>query len=72
MQPLGSRLKDQLGKPLTVGILSGLGAKALGVTYDVNLPVLGQVSGVTFYGIMGAASSSVSEVLKNWISFGRN
>jgi hypothetical protein len=60
------KLKSQIARPLTVGIVSALAAKAMGGDWSADLPLLGVVSKPVFYGVVGAASSFGSEILHNF------
>lgn len=61
-----SKLKSMLAKPIVVGIVSALGAKALG--QDFNVDVLGTtLSGPVFYGVLGVGSSLVAETAHQWV-----
>ena len=62
-----SKLKQQFGKPIAVGIAAALGAKALGLAYNVELPLLGDVSAPVFYGVVGVASSLATETIHQWV-----
>lgn len=62
-----SKLKEQFAKPVIVGLVSAIGAKALGMDYNVQLPLIGDVSAPVFYGVLGTASSLATETLHQWV-----
>lgn len=62
-----SKLKQQFGKPIAVGICAALGAKALGLDYNVQLPLLGDVPAAVFYGVVGVGSSFATETIHQWV-----
>jgi hypothetical protein len=62
-----SKLKQQLARPIMIGIISALGAKAMGQEFSMELPLLGDVSKPIFYGVLGVGSSLVSETAHHWI-----
>lgn len=62
-----SKLKQQLARPVVIGIVSALGAAAMGKHYNMELPIIGAVSKPVFYGILGVGSSLVTETLHQWV-----
>lgn len=62
-----SKLKQQFGRPVVIGLVSALAASAMGKSYQVSLPLLGTVPKPVFYGLLGAASSAGTEVLHQWV-----
>ncbi len=61
-----SKLKNMLAKPIVVGLISALGAKAMG--QDFNVEVLGTtLSGPVFYGVLGVGSSLVAETAHQFV-----
>jgi hypothetical protein len=64
---ISSKLKNQFARPIAVGLVSALGAKAMGKDFNVTLPLLGDVSKPVFYGVLGVGSSMGTEILHNWV-----
>jgi hypothetical protein len=62
-----SKLKQQFVRPIGVGLVSALGARAMGVQFRITMPLLGNVSKPVFYGVLGFGSSLVSETLHQWV-----
>lgn len=67
MSSITDRLKSQFAKPIVVGAISYLAAGLTGEKFNVTLPLLGEVSKSTFYGLLGVGSSMGAEVLHNWV-----
>jgi len=63
---LTSKLSSQFGRPLTVGVLSYLGAMAFLPQSSANIMNY-SINSNLYYGILGVAGSFVSELGKNWI-----
>ena len=63
---LTSKLTSQFGRPLTVGVISYLGAMAFLPQSSANIMNYSLNSNL-YYGILGVAGSFVSELGKNWI-----
>lgn len=62
------KLKAQIARPVVVGLMAALGAKAMGGNQWVaTMPILGDVSKPVFYGIVCAGSSFGAEILHNWV-----
>jgi hypothetical protein len=65
---LSSKLKSQFIRPIVVGIVSAAGAAAIGMQWKrVSVPLLGDISKPTFYGVLGAASSLATESIHQWL-----
>jgi hypothetical protein len=64
---VSEKLKSQFVRPVVVGIISAIGAKAMGLKYDVGVPLLGDVSAPVFYGVLGTASSLATETIHQWV-----
>ena len=62
-----SKLKQQFVRPIVVGLVSALGARAMSVSYKVDLPLLGEVPKEVFYGVVGFGSSLATETLHQWV-----
>ena len=63
------KLKQTFMKPVVVGVVSYLGAKALGLdkeVLDVNTAI-GKIPGAMFFGALGAGSSLVTESVHQWV-----
>lgn len=63
---LTSKLSSQFGRPLTVGVLSYLGAMAFLPQSSANIMNY-SINSNLYYGVLGVAGSFVSELGKNWI-----
>ena len=61
-----SKLKSQFVRPIVVGLVSAVGAMAMGDQYKVTT-VFGNLSKSVFYGGLGVASSLATETLHQWI-----
>lgn len=61
-----SKLKSMFAKPIVVGIVSALGAKALGQDFKVDV-LNTSLSGPVFYGLLGVGSSLVAETAHQWV-----
>lgn len=63
------KLKETFAKPIVVGLVSALGSKALGngQSFNVALPILGEVNSMVFYGLLGLGSSLATETLHQWV-----
>jgi len=62
-----SKLKSQFVRPIVVGLVSAVGAMAMGSSYKVDVPLLGSVSKSVFYGVLGAGSSLATETIHQWV-----
>ena len=64
-----SKLKETFTKPLVVGLVSALGATAMGQNFKVDITMLGVngISAPVFYGVLGATSSLAAESLGKWV-----
>ena len=64
---------DMAVKPITNGLMTYLGAKALGLNYDTNLPIIGKSYDAPMALAMAAVPASfVTEMAHNWILPGIN
>ena len=63
-----SKLKTMFAKPVVVGLVSALGAKAMGQDFSVDVRPIGMLlSAPVFYGVLGLGSSLAAETLHQWV-----
>jgi hypothetical protein len=62
-----SKLKNQFARPVVVGIVSAVGAMAVGLNYNVTVPIVGSISKPVFFGALGVASSLATETVHQWV-----